>query len=127
MTRDELIAAVPVHEQDGRPNHVDLADIPQPWRDQFWTALYGSQCPKIEGIERAAYAWDWKSWVTDSWYGGRNGPTGLDAEPTNMHALHRLADYPVLAGTSTRQHCPGSTGKPCRQANGFSCARSGSR
>ena len=97
MTRDELIAAVPVHEQDGRPNHVDLADIPQPWRDQFWTALYGSQWPKIEGIERAAYAWDWKSWITDSWYGGRNGPTGLDAEPTNMHALHRLADYPVLA------------------------------
>ncbi len=30
MTRDELIAAVPVHEQDGLPNHVDLADIPQP-------------------------------------------------------------------------------------------------
>ena len=48
MTRDELIAAVPVYEHEGRPFYVSLAEIPQPWRDQFWTALYGSQCPKID-------------------------------------------------------------------------------
>jgi len=76
MTRDELIAAVPVHQYEGRPFYVDLAEIPQPWRDQFWTALYGSQCPKIEGVERAAYAWDWDCWVHGSWH-GRHGPEGL--------------------------------------------------
>ena len=65
MTREELIAAVPVHERDGRPLYVILDDIPQPWRDQFWAALRGSQCPKVEGVERAAYAWDWQSWVRD--------------------------------------------------------------
>jgi len=76
MKRDELIAAVPVHEYEGRPFYVNLAEIPQPWRDQFWAALYGSQCPKIEGVERAAYAWDWDCWVHGSWY-GRHGPEGL--------------------------------------------------
>lgn len=39
MTHDELIAAVPVHERDGRPLYVSLEDIPQPRRDQFWAAL----------------------------------------------------------------------------------------
>ena len=65
MTREELIAAVPVHERDGRPLYVILDDIPQPWRDQFWAALRGSQCPKVDGVERAAYVWDWQSWVRD--------------------------------------------------------------
>lgn len=76
MTRDELIAAVPVYEHDGRPHHVSLADIPQPWRDQFWAALHGSQCPVVQGVERSAYAWDWQSWVDGSWY-FRDGPEGL--------------------------------------------------
>ena len=76
MTRDELIAAVHVYEHEGRPFYVSLAEIPQPWRDQFWTALYGSQCPKIDGVERAAYAWDWQCWAHGSWY-GRHGPEGL--------------------------------------------------
>ena len=61
---------------EGRPFYVSLAEIPHPWRDQFWAALYGSQCPKIEGVERAAYAWDWECWVHGSWY-GRHGPEGL--------------------------------------------------
>ena len=76
MTHDELIAAAPVHERDGRPLYVSLEDIPQPWRDQFWAALYGSQCPKIDGIERAAYAWDWECWANSCWY-GRQGPERL--------------------------------------------------
>ncbi len=86
MTRDELIAAVPVHYQDGRPYFVALEEIPEPWCEQFWGALYGSQCPVVPGVERAAYAWDWNSWVTDSWYGGRNGPTGLTDGGAADHA-----------------------------------------
>lgn len=60
-----LRAVVPVHERDGRPLYVILDDIPQPWRDQFWAALRGSQCPKVKGVERAAYVWDWQSWMRD--------------------------------------------------------------
>ena len=45
MTRDELIAAVPVHEYEGRRFYVDLAEIPPPWREQFWAALYSAQRP----------------------------------------------------------------------------------
>ena len=82
MTRDELIAAVPVHDQEGRPFFVDLNDIPQPWRDQFSGALYGSQCPVVHGVESAAYAWDWQSWVSGSGHGGRNVPTGLEDQQT---------------------------------------------
>ena len=119
MTRDELIAAVPVHYQDGRPYFVDLEEIPAPWREQFWGALYGSQCPIVQGVRRAAYAWDWSSWVTDSWYAGRNGPTGLadgrTADPAVMHAFHRLADYPVLALlTRGRTEATRLDGRTCR-------------
>lgn len=96
MTRDELTGSVPVHDYEGRPFYVSLDEIPQPWQAQFWAALQGSQCPKIDGVERAAYALDWQCWVNGRWY-GRHGPEGLDAEPANMHVLHRLSDYPVLA------------------------------
>lgn len=78
MTRDELQAAVPVHDHDGRPCYVDLADIPQPWRDQFRAALYGSQMPVIEGVGSAAYLWDWEQWVAGEWC-GRQGPEGLSS------------------------------------------------
>jgi len=117
MTRDELIAAVPVHEREGRTSYVDLDDIPQPWRDQFLDALYCSQCPKIDGVERAAYAWDWECWVHGGWY-GRQGPTGLDPEPDhtdNMHALHLVAVYPVLAALAReRTEATRLDGRTCR-------------
>jgi len=77
MTRDELIAAVPVYQHEGKPYYVSLADIPQPWRDQFWGALYGCQLPVFEGVERAAYAWDWEVWVRGKWLGTSRGPEGL--------------------------------------------------
>lgn len=44
MNRDELLAAVPVHRQGGGA-FVVLAEIPQPWRDQFAAALRGSAAP----------------------------------------------------------------------------------
>lgn len=77
MTRNELIAAVPVYEHEGKPYYVSLADIPQPWRDQFWGALYGCQLPVFEGVERAAYAWDWEVWVRGKWLGTSRGPEEL--------------------------------------------------
>ncbi len=79
MNRDELISAVPVHEHEGRRFYVNLAEIPMPWRDQFWAALYSAQCPVIDGVEQAAYAWDWDCWVNSCWY-GRHGPDGLDED-----------------------------------------------
>lgn len=82
MARDELIATVPVHYHEGRPFYVDLNDIPQPWRGQFLGALYGGQCPVVQGVERAAYAWDWQSWVSGSGRGGHSVPTGLEGQQT---------------------------------------------
>ncbi len=79
-TRSELIKAVPVHLKDGFPYYVDLDEIPQPWRDQFYQALYGCQCPLIEGVRQAAYAWDWQSWAEGSLSGAWQGPQGLDRD-----------------------------------------------
>lgn len=78
MTYDELIAAVPVCDFRGRPYYIRLKDIPEPWRQQFERAIFGSACPVIEGEGACAYAHDWKSWVSGNWYGGYNAPTGLE-------------------------------------------------
>ena len=78
MTRDELIAAVPVREYRGRPFYVRIEDVPAPWRQQFERALIGSAQPVIDGAGACAHAYDWKSWANDTWYGGRNGPKGLE-------------------------------------------------
>ena len=63
LTRQELLASVPIRNAEGGRFYVDLADIPQPWREEFWVALHGSGRPIVEGVERAAYAWDWEGWV----------------------------------------------------------------
>ena len=49
MTRQELLASVPIRNAEGGRYYVDLADIPQPWRDEFWAALHGSGRPIVEG------------------------------------------------------------------------------
>jgi inhibitor of KinA sporulation pathway (predicted exonuclease) len=113
MNLDELIAAVPVHEQDGRPFYVDLSEIPQPWREQFWNGLYCATAPVIEGVERAAYAWDWESWVCGNWYGGSSKPEGL--EPSPLYKLYLLADFPVLAAlASERTRATRLDGRTCQ-------------
>lgn len=76
MTRDDLIASVPIHQHNGRPYFVRLTEIPEPWRSQFWKVLTNSQIPSFEGEGKLAYAWDWTCWVDDKWH-GRPGPTGL--------------------------------------------------
>ena len=63
LTRQEMLASEPIRTAEGGRFYVDLADIPQPWREEFWVALHGSGRPIVEGVERAAYAWDWEGWV----------------------------------------------------------------
>ena len=73
MTCDELLAAVSIHRPESRSAYVVLAEIPQPWRDQFQEALRGSACPLVEGLGHCAYGHDWQAWVRDEWY-DRPGP-----------------------------------------------------
>ncbi|GAC1569448.1 MAG: hypothetical protein NVS3B3_23840 [Aquirhabdus sp.] len=63
MNRDELIRSVPVHEYKGRPFFIRVADIPDPWRTQFWKDITPCQCPAFEGEGDLAYVWDWERWV----------------------------------------------------------------
>lgn len=77
MTRNELIAAVPIHWHNGRPFFVRLDDVPEPYREQLFKTLVGCACPALPGEDRQLYyAWDWESWVHGQWYG--RGPIGLD-------------------------------------------------
>lgn len=71
LTRQELLASVPIRKAEGGRHYVDLADIPQPWREEFWAALHGSGRPIVEWVERAAYAWDWEDWVENQLPTGR--------------------------------------------------------
>ena len=48
MTAAELLASVPIH-RPGSGAYVVLAEIAQPWRDQFAAALRGSAAPLIDG------------------------------------------------------------------------------
>ena len=105
LTRQEMLASEPIRTAEGGRYYVDLADIPQPWREGFWVALHGSGRPIVEGVERAAYAWDWEGWVCGQAF----------SEPAVMRALHRLADYPVLAAlAATRTHATSLDGRACR-------------
>ncbi len=105
LTQQELLASVPIQSVEGQRYYVDLADIPQPWREHFWAAFYGAQLPVIEGVERAAYAWDWEGWVRGK---------GFTA-PAVMQALHRLTDYPVLSAlAASRTQAAQLDGRACR-------------
>lgn len=75
MTRDELLAAVPVRRR-AHTAFVVLAEIPEPWRVQFAAALSGSATPRIDSAGPCAWAWDWRQWVAGTWH-HRPGPDGL--------------------------------------------------
>lgn len=105
LTRQEVLTSVPIRNAEGGRYYVDLADIPQPWRDEFWAALHGSGLPIVEGVERAAYAWDWEGWVCGQAF----------SDPAVMRALHRLADYPALSAlAATRTQATRLDGRACR-------------
>ncbi|MCW5651750.1 MAG: hypothetical protein KIS62_18545 [Ramlibacter sp.] len=76
MTRDELLAVVPVREFRGRPFYVRMADIPEPWRRQFMSSLIGSAIPAIEGEGDCAHSYDWRAWVQGRW-NGHDGPSNV--------------------------------------------------
>jgi hypothetical protein len=72
MTAAELLASVPIH-RPGSGAYVVLAEIAQPWRDQFTAALRGSAAPLIDGAGPCAWAHDWQQWVAGTWH-HRPGP-----------------------------------------------------
>ena len=72
MTAAELLASVPIH-RPGSGAYVVLAEIAQPWRDQFAAALRGSAAPLIDGAGPCAWAHDWQQWVAGTWH-QRPGP-----------------------------------------------------
>lgn len=77
MNLQDLVRAVPVHMHQGRRYFVRITEIPDPWRNQFLTALHGSACPVLDGEGPLAFAWDWEAWTDGSWP-GRSAPAGLD-------------------------------------------------
>src|SRR6218665_2423097 len=84
MTVAELLASVPIH-RPGSSSYVVLAEVPEPWRDQFAGALRGSAAPLIEGAGPCARVRDWRQWVAGTRQ-QRPGPfspvLGIDLEAT---------------------------------------------
>lgn len=68
MTRDELLATVPVRRTAEGSAYVALADIPAPWRHQFEQALHGSSAPAVPGVGPCAWLTDWQQWVMGNWH-----------------------------------------------------------
>lgn len=68
MTRDELLATVPVRRTAEGSAYVALADIPAPWRHQFEQALHGSAAPAVPGVGPCAWLTDWQQWVMGNWH-----------------------------------------------------------
>ncbi|GAA5787269.1 hypothetical protein [Chitiniphilus shinanonensis] len=68
MTRDELMAAVPVRQTVTGSAYVVLADLPEPWRGQFEQALQGSAAPALPDEGPCAWLTDWQQWVMGDWH-----------------------------------------------------------
>lgn len=75
-TRKQLLAAVPVHEIDGKPFFIRLSEVPEPWRNQMRREVILCAQPAFEGEAGLYYAWDFEDWVSGRWWGSA-GPDGL--------------------------------------------------
>ena len=77
MTRDELKSSVPMRRiPEVTAEVVALADIPQPWRVQFWIALAGrTQAYISPALGPCACADDWTRWINGK---AEFQPTDLD-------------------------------------------------
>lgn len=93
MTKDQLLAAVPVHLADGPLPYIRLADIPSgPWREEFAAALDAIDREPIEDESGAcAYDRDWAAFVAGEL---PVAPSGLepddespDLTPAQLRAL----------------------------------------
>ena len=82
MKREELLNAVPVwkvSENGSDTDFIRIADIPQPWREQFEKSMTGSTAPIVLSEPDPydlAYPWDWWEFLRRGRYGIR--PTGLE-------------------------------------------------
>jgi hypothetical protein len=82
MKREELLNAVPVRkvpENGSDREFIRIADIPEPWREQFLKSMTGSRAPVVmseSDPHDLAYPWDWREFVRRGRYG--IGPTGLE-------------------------------------------------
>ncbi|MEO7916621.1 MAG: hypothetical protein ABIR16_03175 [Dokdonella sp.] len=76
MTRDELKRSVPIRSGSySQGDVVAMADIPMPWRQQFFIAMAGHSNPKHSADDGpCAFAEHWLRWVD-----GR-----LSIEPTDL-------------------------------------------
>jgi hypothetical protein len=63
MLNPSNLGDVPIHDVDGFPYYVRLAEIPEPWRARFRGFLCGHQMPVISGDAECAYVSDWLEFV----------------------------------------------------------------
>lgn len=62
LSKQELLSSVPIIEKDGLLI-VRLKDIPNPYRSEFASDLYGSCRPIFEDETWSFYAHDWDVWL----------------------------------------------------------------
>ena len=72
MTAAKLLASIPIH-RPGSGAYVVLAEIAQPWRDQFAAALRGSAAPLIDqgydvvAITASCAIWSRRATIWSRW------------------------------------------------------------
>lgn len=103
MTRDELIATVPLRKWDGVP-YIRLVDIPEPWRNEFLLALDLAAPPRpiIDGEVDCVYDCHWQQWVHHFWI-GNTGPTGLYVPEKLAKVFRNEADLLVAMLSDGRE------------------------
>lgn len=64
MQNSAALEAIPIRRTTLGFEYVVMADIPMPWRDQFWASLESKHARLIvDGIGPAALLDDWRHWL----------------------------------------------------------------